>query len=411
MTPHPSSSLGASFDPLHVQVEMPYDFYAQVRQEDPIPFSPALDAYLVSRYDDVRAILSQPEIFSSKDVFDFRMEIHPQAIAELMKGYPYIPHATIGCDGAKHRKLKGTLQKALSPQRVRSMEPCIREVVTRLIDTFLDKKEAEIISQFAYPLPLEVIFTLLGIPEEDRNRVKKETDFIQMLIDLPLSKDEQVECARHVVALQHYYANLIEERRKHPGEDIISDLIRYGFAEDDPRQDAALIDQIAGLIFAGHETTAQLIGSGMVLLLKGPRRWQSLCEHSEYIPQAIEEILRLQGPAQGFIRTTTQEVTIGGRSLPAGTRLLVLYASGNRDECQFANADHFEMQRQPNHHLAFGYGVHFCAGAALGRLEGRIAFEELTKRIPQIKLAPDQQFEQTFNLRTYGYNRVYVQWE
>lgn len=144
MTPHSFSPLGASFDPLRVQVEMPYDFYAQVRQEEPIPFSPALNAYLVARYPDVHTILSQPGIFSSKDVFEFGMEIHPEAIAELMKGYPYRPHATIRCDGAKHQSLKRILQKVLSPQRMRSMEPFIRDVVTRLIYTFLDKKEAEI---------------------------------------------------------------------------------------------------------------------------------------------------------------------------------------------------------------------------------------------------------------------------
>ena len=144
-------------------------------------------------------------------------------------------------------------------------------------------------------------------------------------------------------------------------------------------------------------------------IVAGHEHWD-LCQHPEHIPLAIEEILRLRGPAQGFIRTATQEVTIGGQTLPAGTQFLLLYASGSRDESHFPHADNFEMQRQPNHHLAFGHGIHFCVGAPLARLEGRIAFEILTQRIPNMRLLPDQQFEYTFNFTTYGYKHLYTQW-
>jgi cytochrome P450 len=140
-------------------------------------------------------------------------------------------------------------------------------------------------------------------------------------------------------------------------------------------------------------------------------RWQTLCEHPEHIPLAIEEILRLRGPALGFVRTATREVTIGGITMPEGSKLLLLYASGSRDESQFPQASDFEMQRQPNPHLAFGYGVHFCVGAALARLEGRIAFAALTQRIPNMRLVPNQQFEYGFRFSNYGYKSVYLQWD
>lgn len=182
-------------------------------------------------------------------------------------------------------------------------------------------------------------------------------------------------------------------------------------AGEEPLSDVGLINQIYGVVIAGHETTAHLIGSGLVLLLEEPTRWQALREHPEHIPLAIEEILRLRGPVQGFIRTATQEVTVGGVTMPQGTKLLLIYASGSRDESHFPQACDFDMQRQPNHHLAFGHGIHFCVGAPLARLEGRIAFEALTQRFPKMRLLPDQQFVYTFNFATYGHKHVYTRWD
>jgi cytochrome P450 len=410
LTSHPS--LGATFDPLHIQVETPYAFYAKVRNAEPITFNPFLDAYLVSRYDDIRSILSQPDLFSSKNAIAIRSSVSfdPATIAELKKGYTLGP-TTIASDGARHSRLREPLQKAFSPTRVRALEPFIRETANKLIDTFISAGQAEMITQFATLLPLEVIFAVLGIPQEDLAMVKKQCDALQMLLTLPLPPEQQIACARQVVALGHYYAHLIEQKRKHPGEDLISDLIRSHTAGEEPLSDAILINQINGVVIAGHETTTHLLGSGLVLLLEEPTRWQTLCEHPEFLPQAIEEILRLRGPAQGFIRTATQEVTVGGITMPPGTKLLLLYASGSRDESHFPEAEAFQMQRSPNPHLAFGYGIHFCVGAPLARLQGRIAFEALTERIPTMRLVPDQPFVYTFNLTTYGYKHIYTHWE
>ena len=404
------SSLGAAFDPLHIQVETPYAFYAKVRQEEPVTFSPALNAYLVSRYDDIRSILSRPDLFSSKNAFYSRIELYPETMIELRKGYPF-QRRTLTSDGARHTRMREPLQKAFSPTRMRAMEPFIREMANKLINGFSNDGQAEIISQFAYPLPLEVIFTLLGIPQQDLAMVKKRSDDFRILLSLPLSLEQQVEYARQFVALQHYYADLIEQRRKKPEDDVITDLVLDSATGEEPLSDTDLITQISTLVVAGHETTAHLIGSGLVLFLEEPTLWQALCEHPEHIPQALEEILRLRGPVQGFMRKATRQVTVGGVTMPEGTNLFLLYASGNRDESQFPQASDFEIQRRPNSHLAFGYGVHFCVGAPLARLEGRIAFEALTQRIPHMRLVPDQQYTYSSLLNIYGYNHIYTQWD
>src|SRR5215472_6479545 len=196
------SPLGTTFDPLSIQFELPYAFYARLRQEEPITFSPTINAYLVSRYDDIQSILAQPDLFSSKNVIlnAGAAQFYPETITELMKGYPYML-TTIGDDGARHTRMRRPFQNALSPTRVRAMEPFIRETATRLIDSFISDGQAEVISQFAYRLPLEVILAVLGIPQQDLAMVKKQSDASRMLLSLPLSVDEQVDCARQFVAL------------------------------------------------------------------------------------------------------------------------------------------------------------------------------------------------------------------
>lgn len=401
--------LGATFDPLHVQVELPYTFYAKLRREEPITFSPSINAYLVSRYEDIRFILSHSDLFANLIPFILGIEIYPETVIELSKAYILIPSSI--SEKARRDKLHEAYRKQLSVASIRAREPFIREIATRLIDRFESHGQAELISQFAYPFPLEVLLTILGIPQQDMEMVKKQNDDFRRGISLPLSPEEQLECARQFVALQRYYAHLVEEKRKHPGEDLISDLIRYGTTGEDPLSDADLVNEITGVFNAGYEPPAHMIGNGLVLLLEESTRWQALYEHPEHIPQALEEILRMRGPVLGFMRATTQEVTVGGVTMPPGTSLLLLYASGNFDESHFPQADDFEIQRQPNNHLAFGHGLHFCLGTALARLEGRIAIEALTQRIPKMRLVPDQQFEYYPVYPAYGHQHIYVHWD
>lgn len=404
-----SPSLGENFDPFGQHLEEPFSFYAQLRHEEPITFSPVLNAYLVSRFEDVRAILSQPDVFSSRDTLSPVGTLYPQTLVELSKGYQFAP-TLINSDGVAHRRLREPLRKAFSPPRIRALEPFIHQRIQQLLDQFLHHGHAEIISQFASLLPLDVIFALLSIPFEDREQVKRWCDDWTALLMSPLPEEKQVVCARNALILHRYLLDRIEERRQAPREDLLTDLVTTQLPGEEPFSEGELIYTIGSLIIAGHITTTHLIGTGLVLLLQEPERWRTLCEHPEAIPQTIEEILRYNGPVRGFMRVTTKPFTLRGIEMQEGTRLFLLYNSANRDEDQFADADQFEIQRQPNQHVAFGYGAHFCLGAPLARLQGRLAFEALTQQLPNLRLAPGQHLAHNPDLVNYGYQRVEVEW-
>lgn len=398
--------LGAAFDPL---AENPYPFYRRARQEEPITFCPELNAWIVTRYKDIQRILLQPATFSSCDTLTSPVTFYPQTLEELVKGYMPVP-IVLNTDGPDHMRFRVPLTKAFAPARVRALEPFVREVANRLVDAFINDGRAEIISQFAYPLALEVVLSLLGIPRQDIEQTRQWSQDWLTLMSIQLDEEQQVAYAQSTVAFQHYLASLLAERRQAPQDDLMSTLLLFSVPDEEPLTENELVILLQGLVLAGHESTTNMIGTGLLLLLEDLSRWRTLCEHPEYIPLTVEEILRFDAPIQMFARTTTQEVTVDGVTLPEEASLLLIYGSGNRDEEAFADADEFQLQRASNRHLAFGHGVHFCVGAALARLEGRIAFEVLCQRLPQLRLAPGQVLTHIPTLLFRGYERLEVEY-
>jgi cytochrome P450 len=391
------------------QLADPYPLYEQMRAKEPITFSPEIGAWLITRYSDMRSVLSQPELFSSRDVKDPVTTLSPAALGVLMQGYPMLP-ISIDSDGLNHQRFRQPHLKGLAPARLAQYEDFIRALVNRLIDAFIDDGHAELLEQFAYPLPLEVIFRLFDIPQEHMAETKQWCMDLVDLLYADLTEERQVECARGVVAFQHYIADFVNEQRKAPKEDLIGAHITHQIPGADPLSLEELIAVVCGFIMAGHRTTVDLIGNGLALLLQPNTRWQELSAHPNLIRSAVEEILRYDAPVHALFRTTTQEVTLNGVSLPQGARLLLLFGSANRDAEQFPNADVFDMGRHPNQHLGFSYGPHFCAGAPLARMEVRIAFEVLTQRIPNLRLKPDQQLVRNPVLAFRGYKRLEAEW-
>jgi len=213
-----------------------------------------------------------------------------------------------------------------------------------------------------------------------------------------------------MVAFHEYMAALAEKRSAHPGEDVVSCLLTVHYDEEQPLTKAEVVATLTGVLLAGHETTTNAIGMAVYLLLSQPERWQRVCRHPEDIPSAVEEVLRFDSAVPTFYRTALQEAQVGGVTIPAGDLLLLAYASANRDEVRFANAEQFDLHRSPNQHLAFGHGVHFCVGAPLARIEGRIAVEVLSQRLPQLRLQPHQQLSYAANLMFRGLTHLTVAW-
>jgi cytochrome P450 len=317
-------------------------------------------------------------------------------------------------DPPDHTKLRGMVRQVFSPRRVAAMEPAVREVTATVIEAFAADGHADLVAQFAYPLPLTVIFRLLGIPEEDMDLLRQWTGDLKLLhLARRLPAERQVQLARNVVAYQEYIEDLTSDRKAAPGEDLVSYLIESGAEDGDtPLSLFQVADQVQGLVIGGHETSANAMGNILHLLLAEPARWRAVCDDPGMIDVAVEEGLRVDSAVNGMIRTATRPVTVGDVQLPAGARLFLLYGSGNTDERAFPDAGQFRLDRsgQPAH-LAFGRGIHYCVGAPLARLEARVALGELTRRLPTLRLDPDAPLRHVPTPLFRGFASLPVHWE
>lgn len=389
-------------------LENPYPLFAALRQQEQIAFLPELNAWLVSRYEDAHAILSQPEIFSSRNLID-PSGLSMAALGILMQGHPWTPVA-IDSDGVNHQRFRSPHTKGFSAARTKAREQGLRELANRLVDAFTEDGQADLVSQFAYPFSLESILNVLGIPQDHMAEVKQWGRDLTDLLFAVIPEERQVACAQGVVAFQNYIADLVEQRRVNPEDGELDALIGHQLPGQEPLSQDELISGVMGFVTVGHRTTLDECGSGFALLLQRPEVWQRICAQPELIPAAVEEILRYESSSQTLSRETTREVEIGGVTLPAGARVVVLLGSANRDETHFPHADTFDIERAPNRHVAFGHGVHFCVGAPLARLELRIALETFAQRLPGLHLAPDQELSHTPLLIFRGLQKLAVEW-
>ena len=400
--------LGKEFQPfISPQLEDPYSFFKRAREEEPLFFSPLLNAYVLTRYDDIISVLKDPNKFSSKDNLQPIGEYTPETIQVFRKGFPMV-RDLLNSDGEHHKRLRAPFLKIFVPEKLQAMEDSIRSIANRLVDEFINDGEVDIIEEFAYPLPLEVILTMYGVPLEMMENIKNWGHQTTALFSSHLTPEEQLECAQGFVEMQHAIAGLIEDRRKNPQNDLVSNL------QDSDLSLNEMVVILCGLVVAGHKTTSHLIGNGLKLLLERPELWQKLGNDPSLIPHAIEEVLRYEGPIPAMIRTTTQEVELAGVKLPENTRIFLMYGSGNHDENEFKNAADFELERykQPtSKHLAFGHGAHHCIGSNLARREGRIAFEVLSRRLPNLRLSPNQKLENIPALLSRGFKRLDLEWD
>jgi cytochrome P450 len=382
-----------TFDLLSPDVmQCPFPAYERLRQESPVVYVASVDAYFVTRYDLVAEILRDTKTFSSN--FG-RAGLPPAAdflealAAVKAEGYPRLP-TLLTADQPAHTRFRRLVSKAFSPRTIALLEPTIREVTVRLIESWKHQPEIEFVRQFAVPLPVEVIAVALGVAPERRAEFKKWSDDAVATIGRDLSLADQVEAERGINDMQRYFAEELECRRTEPQDDLLTHLVQARIDDEDadvvdrrPLDMAEMLSILQQLMVAGNETTTKMLAEMMRLLASHPAEWQALREDPSRIESVIEETLRYLSPSHGMWRIATRDVEIAGVTIPAGKRLVISFGSANRDETVFGDtSEQFCPSRERlNEHLAFGRGIHFCIGAALARMEGRIALQELVNRI------------------------------
>lgn len=379
------------FDPLDpAQRADPYPTYALLRRERPVFYAPQYDLWVVTRYEDVLRVLKEDETFSSRiALHSTPHEPAPEVGRVLDQGWPEMP-IIVESDPPLHTRIRRPISRAFTPRRIAEMEPRIREIAEGLLDAFAGDGEADVVDRFAWPLPLRVIGELVGVPEEDLPWLHARSRDWLATYQATAPLEEQIAQARGFVEFQRYFVSLVEERARAPRDDLTSALVQVVAEDEEPIGLVELAGVPLDLIVAGHVTVTRAIGSALVLLLDAPEELERLREDPALWPGAIEEILRLESPAQGLFRQTTRDVELGGVRLPAGARLMVHFGSANRDETVFEDPDRFDPSRDRNLHLAFGKGIHVCIGAPLARLELQIALPMLVDRLRGLRRADDE---------------------
>jgi len=400
-----------SFEPFSAEyLNNPYPIFAKAREAAAAFYNAEIDHWIVTRYADIRRILLSPAIFSAANALAPLTEPCPMAKAALKEG-GYKPVAVlVNADAPAHTRARRLANVAFTPKRVAAMEPFIREVTKRLCDERLRDGRADLVVDFAWRLPALVHFRILGAPESDVARVKEGNRNRAMVRFGRATEEEQVSAATELAALWRYVTELVEARSHTPADDFISALAQAR----DGDEEALTREEVAGIVmimFFTNETTAGLIGNSFLRLLQDRPSWQAICRDPELIPNAIEEVLRIETSVIAWRRITTEAVEIGGVRLPARAKVLLLLGSANRDPSVFPEPDRFDIRRaNAREHLSFGCGPHICVGAALAKLEVRVALEEVTRRLPGLQLVPNVQYEYPKNISLHRPISLPVTW-
>ncbi len=373
-------------------IEDPYRTYEELRRKDPVHRMRLVEAWALTRYEDVQDVLIDHKRFTNAE-----------------RNYDYMQYRTfLDLDPPDHTRLRGLVSKAFTPRAVRELGPRIQGLVDELLDAVAGKDRIELISDFAFPLPVIVIAEMLGVPAGDRARFREWSYDIALSVN-PLLNSEQIERVQQATEeLFDYFEGIIEQRRQAPQNDLISALLAAE-EEGDRLTHEELLSTLVLLLVAGNETTRNLIGNGMLALLKSPAQLQRLRDHPQLLDSAINELLRYDSPVQIDARNAIDDVEIGGKRIAAGQRILAIVGAANRDPKVFANPDELDIGRDEVSHLSFGRGIHYCLGSPLAILEGRIAFTSLLERFSSIRLVSDPVFKEQIVLR--GVEALWVEVE
>jgi pimeloyl-[acyl-carrier protein] synthase len=370
----------------------PYPTYRALREADPVHRSPFMNIWILTRYDDVALVLRDQRFLADR---------------RQGEGYREVPglddtRSMLVVDPPDHTRLRGLVSKAFTPRMVERLSGQAQAIVDAALDAAARRGGLELVEDLAYPLPVTVIARMLGVPEEDWPRFREWSRVLAASLD-PVATAIQDEAKLAEItaadrAIQEYLADVVARRRSEPGDDLISALIAVE-ERGDVLSERELVVMLVLLLIAGHETTVNLIGNGVLALLRNPDQLALLRSRPELLTGAVEELLRWDSPVQLTGRVVGEDCELGGRTLRRGEFVLTLLGAANRDPAQFSDPDHLDLTRDPNQHFSFGRGIHFCLGAPLARLEGRLAIGSLVRRFPDLRLDGEPVRSETITLR------------
>lgn len=371
----------------------PHESYRLGIQHQPVYRVPDQNVIMVFGYDPLLEALMKPKVFSSKNTESvLGASIHNPECQEIYReGWPQVD-TLLTNDPPSHTRFKKLVNQAFTKERVDGLQGHFEAMADKLIDGFIAKGQCGFIDEFANPLPSQVMAQQLGIQEKDIAKIKIWSNAFIDLIGTDMTSDEQIQRARLVVEFQHYMKGCLDERRIHPSQDLLTDLVNARVDEETPLNEAELLNVAQAILVAANTTTSHMLSGGLLRLIDNPEQYAKVQDHPELIPNMVEELLRLQTPTQGMWRTAAEDTELGGVAIKKGEMLLLLFTSANRDEKYFPNPDDFDVERNFSAaHVAFSRGVHTCIGMMLARQELVCAFRQILKRMDNITLANPSQ--------------------
>jgi cytochrome P450 len=366
----------------------PYPAYAELLARVRVAWSDALAAWVMPRYDDVQATLLDTQHFSSRGRVLAVLDRLPPDLRQHFQPFEnHFSSGLINADPPDHARLRALVTKAFAPKATEALRPRIQQLVDELLDAVLPRGEMDIIQDFAYPLPAIVIAEILGVPPAARDDFKRWSDSILSFQGAGVVSPELLDRVQDdLLAMRAFLAALLDDRRARPRDDLLTHLVRAEI-EGDRLTPAELLTTSVLLLIAGHETTTNTITNTLYCLLRHPEQMARLRAEPRLLPSAVEEGLRFESPLQRNPRRMAADCEYAGAPLRRGDYVLQIFGSANRDPRVFPDPDRFDLARTPNRHLAFGFGIHFCVGAPLARLEAPIALATLLRRLPNLRLS------------------------
>jgi cytochrome P450 len=364
------------FDPFDYELhEDPYPTYRALRERAPVYRNEEIGFWALSRHADVVAGFKDPERLCNSGGISLEMGDLGQDMSAVL--------SFLGMDPPRHTRMRGLVSRGFTPRRVAELEPRVRAIATSYIDRFVAKGRCDFVADFAGRLPMDVVSEMMGVPESDRDTLRAWADTV-------LHRDEGVrgvppEGVAASMRLLQYFVQLIAERRKRPGADLASALLQVE-VDGDRLDEKDIIGFCYLMIIAGNETTTKLLANALYWLERNPSARAEVTANPALVPDWVEETLRFDNSTQLMARTATRDFELHGEKLRRGDKVLLLIGSANRDERVFPNPDVFDVHRDTSESLAFGKGIHFCLGAALARLEGRVSLEEVMRRLPDYRV-------------------------